>query len=144
MAGQPILVAVDGSEAARRAVNLALLLAQSLGREVVLAHVMSAPLPLPGTELVPDFHGLLEQFRRERGTTLLAEELARLPVADLRAKTALLDGEPASALAQAAEEHDALLVVAGRRGRGRVARVLLGSVSSRLVQICERPTLIVP
>jgi nucleotide-binding universal stress UspA family protein len=45
-------------------------------------------------------------------------------------------------LARAAEEWDAQLVVVGSRGQGLVRRVMLGSVSDRLVHICTRPVLV--
>jgi len=38
---------------------------------------------------------------------------------------------------------DVDLVVVGHRGRGALARLLLGSVADRLVQICPKPVLIV-
>jgi nucleotide-binding universal stress UspA family protein len=42
-------------------------------------------------------------------------------------------GDPAEVLAEIAREHRADLLVVGRRGRDFAARVLLGSVASRLV-----------
>ncbi len=54
-----------------------------------------------------------------------------------------LDGPPAQALAEAGEDGVDLLV-AGSRGYGPMTRLLLGSVSSRLVAIAPCPVLVVP
>ncbi|HKI66281.1 MAG TPA: universal stress protein, partial [Solirubrobacterales bacterium] len=54
-----------------------------------------------------------------------------------------LDGPPAQALAEACEDGVDLLV-AGSRGYGPMTRLLLGSVSSRLVAIAPCPVLVVP
>jgi nucleotide-binding universal stress UspA family protein len=56
-------------------------------------------------------------------------------------------GDPASALAAAAEEHDALLVVVGRHHGGMTEfahRLVAGSVSRRLLDRTRRPVLLVP
>jgi hypothetical protein len=45
---------------------------------------------------------------------------------------------------EAAERHGAAVIVAGSRGRGGVASVLLGSVSSGLAHNAQTPTLIIP
>ena len=54
-----------------------------------------------------------------------------------------LDGAPAAALAEACEDGVDLLVV-GSRGHGPMARVVLGSVSTRLVETSPCPVLVVP
>ena len=61
----------------------------------------------------------------------------------VRAETKLLKGQPADAIADAAVSSNVDLVVVGSRGRGAVTRVLLGSTSDRLINICEKPVLIV-
>jgi nucleotide-binding universal stress UspA family protein len=53
------------------------------------------------------------------------------------------DGDPVEALARAAREQRACLVVAGSRGRGPVRGQLFGSVSAGLVGAAGRPVLLV-
>jgi len=53
-----------------------------------------------------------------------------------------LDGPPARLLAGACEDAD--LLVVGSRGYGPVLRVLLGSVSTRLIHIAPCPVLVIP
>jgi nucleotide-binding universal stress UspA family protein len=53
------------------------------------------------------------------------------------------DGRPAGVLAALAERLGADLVVVGRRGRGGIAELLLGSVSHALSHQCKRPVLLI-
>jgi nucleotide-binding universal stress UspA family protein len=59
------------------------------------------------------------------------------------AERCVLEGRVAEQLARFVNDRQASLVVVGSRGLGAVARVLLGSVSDRLVHICEQPVLLV-
>jgi nucleotide-binding universal stress UspA family protein len=52
-------------------------------------------------------------------------------------------GDPAIQLDLAAEEHGADLVVVGARGHSVPHRLLLGSVSTRLLHHARRPVLVV-
>lgn len=52
-----------------------------------------------------------------------------------RVKTMLLEGEPATAIMETADSLGADLIVLGRRGRGRTASMLLGSVSARVIEL---------
>jgi nucleotide-binding universal stress UspA family protein len=66
-----------------------------------------------------------------------------LEEAGVRYRALERDGRPAAVLREVAEAEDADLVVVGRRGRGRVTELLLGSVSHELSHICRRPVLLV-
>ena len=54
-----------------------------------------------------------------------------------RVKSVLVEGEPATAIIETAKSEDASLIVLGRRGRGRTASMLLGSVSARVVELSD-------
>ena len=135
-----ILVGVDGSEASLGAARLAAQIAVRFGARLTLACVV------PTLLLPPDAYGLdvgdVEQGNREFAQKVLADALGALGEAGVRADTVVLSGPPAESLAEAASARGADLVVVGNRGRGAVARVLLGSVSDRLVHISPKPVLV--
>ena len=135
-----ILVGVDGSEPSQGAAQLAAEIAVRFGARLALAYVV------PNLLLPPDAYGLnvedVEQGNREFAQTVLTRCLAELGEAGARAETMVLSGSAAESLAEAAVSIGADMVVVGSRGRGAVARVLLGSVSDRLVHISTKPVLV--
>jgi nucleotide-binding universal stress UspA family protein len=136
-----ILVAVDGSDAANKAARMAADIAVRFGSKLTLAYV------IPRLLLPPDVYGLtlaeVEREQRSFGDKLVGEAMAKLGDAGVEVDTVVLSGSPAESLAEAAAAPEVGLVVVGNRGRGSVARVLLGSVSDRLVHISPRPVLVV-
>ena len=133
-----ILAAVDGSAASMHAVRAALELADKMGAEVTLAHVVP-PVFIPGE--VPFDAGRLAEGAMAAGEALLtqaAAEVGRPAIARV-----CLQGSPGEALAELGEDGHFDLVVVGSKGRGAVARMLVGSITDRLVHICKRPVLVV-
>jgi nucleotide-binding universal stress UspA family protein len=53
-------------------------------------------------------------------------------------------GGPAHAIAKIADEAGADLIVVGTRGESPLTRLLLGSVTQRLLHIAEQPVLVIP
>lgn len=135
-----ILVAVDGSEAANHAVVMAARLASQTEAELLVANVR-VPLVYPvETFWVPSPE--LEKAQREASEAILTKAIALAQESGVAAVAVRLEGSPAESLAAEAEKQAVDLVVVGSRGRGKVARVLLGSVADRLVHICQRPVLV--
>jgi nucleotide-binding universal stress UspA family protein len=136
-----ILVAVDGSDASQKATRMAADIALRFGSKVTVAYV------IPRLLLPPDAYGLtlaeMEREQRAYAEKLVAEAAAKLGEPGLDLETRVLSGSPPECLAEVAEAPDVDLVVIGSRGRGAVARALLGSVSGRLVHICPKPVLVV-
>jgi nucleotide-binding universal stress UspA family protein len=133
-----ILVAVDGSTAALHAARTALTLAQAMGAEVTLAFV-TPPAYLP-PEVPFSVVAMPEDTAKD------AERLLESVVAALgqpKVQRASLNGTPAEAIADYADAGSFDLLVVGSKGRGAVARMLIGSVTDRLVHICRKPVLVV-
>lgn len=136
-----ILVGVDGSDPSNRAARLGADIAAKFGARLTLAYVV-APMLLP-----PDAYGLttadVAEEHERYATNLVQEAAARLAAPGLAIDTLVLVGPPAERLAEAAAAADVSLVTVGSRGHGAMARVLLGSVSDRLLRICAKPVLVV-
>ena len=135
-----ILVGVDGSDASLKAARLAAEIAIRFGAQLTLAYVV------PRMLLPPDAYGLtmadVDQGHQEFADKLLAEAMTKLGEVGVRMEPLVLFGSPAESLAEAALASDVGLVAVGSRGRGAVARVLLGSVTDRLVHISTKPVLV--
>lgn len=135
-----ILAATDFSDASRDAAHRALdLLAR--GGELHLAHVLQLPAVwIAGTEPAPWREGYLADLEIR-----LTAEARHLQAAKKgRVFWHLLDGHPARELLRLATRLKPELVAAGSHGYGALERLLLGSVSSRLVRAAHCSVLISP
>jgi len=138
-----IVVGVDGSEQASRAVEWCAKYAVALGAEVVVVHAIDIPVyvPVVGSEVPPQ---LSPEDRADLGDRVTDEWCASLRNANVPYRVVLIDSDPALAIIQAAKTEQADLVVVGRRGRGGFAELLLGGTSYAVIHHLDRPLLIVP
>ena len=134
-----LVVAVDGSLEAQRAIDAAARLARATGAAVSLVHVG----PQPETLQVAGEHDGFSRAYAGYADAML-RRLAQSPsLAGLTVTTRVLEGDPATCIAAHAREASADLVVSGSRGLNAVTRLLVGSVSTRLLHLCDRPVMIV-
>ncbi len=137
-----ILVAVDGSRASQEAARTALAYAAPLGARVTLLYVLPPPVAGSAGD-APDFAPF--EYACEAHASQLVDEVLRLAGGPTSCvDTAVAHGEPAEVILEAARAPDVDLVIVGTRGRGALARALLGSVSAALVTHCPKPVLVVP
>lgn len=136
-----ILIPVDGSEHAHKAVEVGGELARHYGARVIVAHVMEEI----GTSRVPE--GLeelahIEHMRITETDVLVGvgrdiADRAILRCRELGVKQVeerLCVGNPRREIVRLAQESGADLIVMGRRGLGRLAELVLGSVSHHVTQ----------
>jgi nucleotide-binding universal stress UspA family protein len=134
-----ILVGVDGSDASAEAVTLAGRLAADLDAKLTAVYVRQLPTTVPpfGAGIYLDsYWEELERLAGERTAAALNGIGAPW-------RFEVRTGDPAIQLQQSADEHGADLIVVGARGHSVAHRLLLGSVSTRLVHHARRPVLIV-
>ena len=132
-----LAVGYDGMAESHAALEEAAKLATKFGASI---RVIGVATPVPaigaaaaaqaGTVGGPDFQSRLH------------EAVAGLP-AELRAQPVLEKGEPVEKLLAAAEMGVDLLVL-GSRGFGPVMRLLIGSVSSKVIRGAPCPVMVVP
>jgi nucleotide-binding universal stress UspA family protein len=120
-----ILIATDGSPHARQALEFASLLAAKANAQLTVLGVTEQPGGTQATQLG------LEDARRllsERGVECVLKRR---------------DGHAAEEILRETEENQYDLLVMGARGRSRLTRFLMGSVSYRVLEHAQLPVLIV-
>lgn len=135
-----ILAPTDFSEGARHSVEYAADLAKALGARLVLVHVFHLPTASYGEEVYASVVDTIPSLKRSCEAALQAE-LAIVKERGVEATAALLEGTPATEIAQAARTQKADLVVIATHGRRGLARALLGSVAEKVVRIAPVPVL---
>jgi len=139
-AGLPIVVGVDGSDRALKAVRWAAVEAvqRNVQLHVVTAFAAAQNRSLSGTGLGDDQHEvMLDEARRQ-----LAEAVAVAEETDgVRASQELTVGFPVPVLLEASER--AQLVVLGDRGHGGVSGLLVGSVATAMASRAACPVVLV-
>lgn len=143
---QNVMVAVDGSDASNRAIDIAAELARNAGGTLT---IVSAAAPLSSEQLAV--------LRRLEGTVADATDVLAhqtLQDAEQRAGWSGLSrssikgifrwDDPANAIIDCIVSEKVDAVVVGRRGRGRLGGLLMGSVSQKLATLSPCPVIVVP
>jgi nucleotide-binding universal stress UspA family protein len=134
-----ILWATDGSEAADHALRYVEALAKEDGASVQVLHVVEfltggkGAVPLNADQ--PETQAKLEQ------------QVAQLNSGGVDAKLEVVHGHQriaAHAIAEAAQENGADVIVVGTRGHTRLGTLITGSVTQRVLQLASCPVLAVP
>jgi nucleotide-binding universal stress UspA family protein len=132
-----ILAAIDGSEPSQHALTVAADLAQQQGAALTIVTVVPYTPPLLMEDMtqayMPEY-----QERLTKTTTAL-----KTSHPDLKTKTILKEGSPATKIIETAREQKTDLIVLGNRGTGGIATWLLGSVSRQITDSCTAPVLVV-
>jgi nucleotide-binding universal stress UspA family protein len=140
-----ILVPLDGSEFADKALDYAIGVAKKFSSELLLVHIVQTTTAfVTGPEVLgPSLIVDLEKQLEENGHHILASGEDKAKKADLKVTTKISYGNPADRILNIAKEEKADLIIMGHRGLGRAARFFLGSVSDNVSHHALCPVLIV-
>lgn len=138
-----ITVGIDGSSHADAALDWAMIDAARKGAALEVVRAWSyATAIAPEGFMVPAVIGDPEADAKEALEHSVEDALARTNVRPKPVRTMTAKGDPAQVLTDAARDSDRLVV--GFRGHGAMGRVLLGSVSTRCVEMASVPVTVVP
>jgi nucleotide-binding universal stress UspA family protein len=141
-----VVAAYDGSKDSAKAVEVAASLARKLGSELVVVHVYNSPLvaySAISTMPVPNYSGL-EAAAKEGAQMVLTRGVMLAKAAGARAKGELLEApSTVQALVEFSANEKADLIVVGTKGMSGFKKLLIGSVSSGVVNHARCPVLVV-
>lgn len=140
------LIAVDGSPESTAAVDMAASFDWAPGSRLEILTVAPTDADLYGGPFAAfeDFSPIDELHRRtdRERDSILNEAMTRLARDDLDVRTRRPEGGPAPRIVEEADWMSADLIILGARGHGAVERVLIGSVSSEVVDRAHCPVLV--
>jgi nucleotide-binding universal stress UspA family protein len=145
---RPILVPVDFSEYSEAALLCAAELAQVLGSELIILHVVHDPGDAPGYYAVKGRNKQLERLE-DVAARMLEEFVKKIrsehpEQAALRsATTQLVTGLPVNRILESAGKVQARMIVMGSQGRTGLAHMMLGSKAEQVVRLSPIPVTIV-
>jgi len=136
-----ILVAIDGSEASRRAFDRALDIAKAGNASLHVTYVVETGLfsSLPADNTVEIMYAVL----KTEGEAALAKVKEQANAAGIPVTTHLKFGHAGSEVIKLAEQNKADLIVVGSHGKSQTDRLLIGSVSTFVVTHSKVSTMVV-
>ena len=148
-----ILVAFDGSEASKHALDHAVNIAEPYGAEIivlsVVPRVMMPVFPDEGFGAAPitAAQDMSEYQSKMKGIYNMSLEDAKKDINEhfpgLKVTTKLMEGRPSATIVSEADTQEADLIVIGSRGIGGITGWILGSTSRNVVESCTKPILVV-
>lgn len=131
-----VIVGYDGSPCAKAALRTAIEVGRAYGEKVTVAFGYELN-PVAGE--IHDYHAALKDLASKQleDARTVAEHGAEL-------ETVIVERAPAQGLAELAAERDARVIVVGTRGESPIKGALLGSTPHKLLQLADRPVLVVP
>jgi nucleotide-binding universal stress UspA family protein len=137
-----VLVAIDGSESALRALHYVIEHAGMFGAapEVVLANV-HLPVPSPRAKAVLG-HEVVDQYYKEEAEEALAPARAALAATSCKVIERAIVGQPAEQIVDTAKQHGCDLIVMGTHGRSALGNLFMGSVAMRVIAESPVPVLV--
>jgi len=149
-----IVVPLDGSEAAERALPHAQGMAKAFGSTLHLIQVVSRSEEIDLVRGAGDSVGAAEysqgvaehliNTRIARAEHYLKEVMSRLTPQGIKVETGVLQGAASENIARYADDKGGDLIIMSTRGQGGIQRLLLGSTTDRVLRAGHLPVLAIP
>lgn len=137
-----ILIPVDGSDNAISAVNYAIKLSKELANSPQLFLLNVQWNVAAGNVKLFINQDTINDYYREQGMEALKMARSALEAAELPYQYHISIGQPAEAILQYAEEQSVDQIVVGAQGHESLAKLLLGSVTSKVANLAKVPVTI--
>jgi nucleotide-binding universal stress UspA family protein len=135
-----VVLGLDGSAGASRALHWVVRTLASPGTEVVAVHAVR-----PMGEFLLDLPALgLDDWRRNLTWELEEVWCKPLREAGVQYRAVTSEGNPARVLGHIGDAEHADMIVVGAQGHGNLAEEVLGSVSYKLAHTAHQPVVVVP
>ncbi len=133
-----ILVAIDGSESAKKAFAKSIYLAQKCNSKLDVVHVVSCDL---GGDSATTFE-LIDEFKT-KGKKMLGEYKIQAAKSNVPAEITVTQGDPAQVIIELAKTKKYDLIIMGTRGKSALQELLIGSVSQKVMHHASCPVMVV-
>lgn len=137
-----ILVAYDGSDHAMRALDIGIDLAKKYEAKLDIVEVVDTAALL-GMGVAPIPGEVIQQIYNKANTDVNGAKSKAQSQGVKDVEGIVLEGDPAAAVLEYAGKNGVDLIIVGSRGLSTFKRIILGSVSTKLVQEAKMPVLVV-
>jgi nucleotide-binding universal stress UspA family protein len=138
-----IMIATDGSEPVKKAVDIAVEVARLSGAKIYAVYVVASGGYTFGHPRDLGWEKAMKEHLSAEGkeATTYVETVGK--AANIEVESVLLEGSPAEEIVDFADKNDIDLIVMGTLGRTGIQRFLLGSVAQNVVRHARKAVLIV-
>jgi nucleotide-binding universal stress UspA family protein len=137
-----ILIATDGSETAKKAADFGIQIAGLSGAKVYSVYVIDTT-PYYSIPLDQVWSKEVYEQLETMGNEITLDVVKTAITAGLEAESVVLKGDPAERIVNFAEEQHVDIIVVGSHGIGGFERLVIGSVSEKVVRHAKVPVLVV-
>lgn len=140
-----ILVALDGSEGGKRALDVAIENAKLTKSDIVLTYVIEwSPYSFHTPEELEERHQRRESEIERANDSILHPQIAAVEAQGLSVETVVRHGKIAQTLLDLGDEYQVSQIYIGKQGESRMHSMIFGSVTGALIQAAAVPVTVVP
>ncbi|MGG3449325.1 universal stress protein [Domibacillus aminovorans] len=139
-----VVVAYDGSELGKKALDRAIILAKQDERiELNVITVIEQPTPVIYYGAYSGNNIATPEANIEKAKEVMLEVKEKMKAVPNKTETFIVEGHPAQVIEEFVENNNADLIIMGSRGLGGLKELFLGSVSHHVVQKASCEVIIV-